>query len=124
MDQRDIAYKNRDLNDDIALFGKCAIPQKLGCCLELLNGIISPCSVAAARYICGDTDKTGDDIIDLNDDKIKMRKKLHGLLTAKMFESCRYCDGGLSDDARRFVPAEQATMEDIVSFKKRHKMIM
>lgn len=105
------------------LFSKCAIPQKLGCCLEVLDGIISPCSVAAARYICGKAEKDDNDIIDLfEEDPVKAQKKLIKVMTSECFASCFSCNGGMSDDSQRFIPAEQATTEDVKELQSKYSM--
>lgn len=122
VDLRDISLKHPDPQNAKALFSKCAIPQKLGCCLELMDGILSPCSVAASRYLCGEADKTDADILDLFSDSTQMRKKLHQILTAEYFPSCHYCVGGLSDDSQRVIPAEQATNEEIAAWKHAYNM--
>lgn len=124
VDLRDISLKYPEIEDAKRLFSKCAIPQKLGCCLELMDGIISPCSVAAARYLCGKAEKSDTDIVDLFADREEVYAKLKYLLNAEYFPSCHYCVGGLSDDSERVVPAEQATYEDILEWKQRYDMRM
>lgn len=122
VDLRDISLKNPESEQAKKLYEKCAIPQKLGCCLELMDGIMSPCSVAAARYLCGESEKDEADIIDLFDDERKMQEKLRMLLSADCFPSCHYCVGGLSDDSIRVTPAEQATAGDIQAWKEQYNM--
>lgn len=121
VDLRDISLKN---NPEAAkkIFSKCAIPQKLGCCLELLDGMMSPCSVAASRYLCGQAEKTDEDIIDLQGDPLEMRKKLLRILSAPYFPSCLYCAGGMSEESERCIPAEQATPFEIKMWRQKHAM--
>lgn len=121
VDLRDISRKH-DLRGARELFLKCAIPQKLGCCLELLHGIMTPCSVVAARYLCGQIDAGSDDVVDLSMEPAKAKEKLQNILSAEHFDSCRYCDGGMAADSRRFVPAEQAAREEIAQWRKTHPM--
>jgi hypothetical protein len=104
------------------LYQKCAIPQKLGCCLELMDGILSPCSVAASRYLCGEIGKDSNDIIDLFADLTETRNKLVEILNAEQFDSCQYCNGGMADDSPRYIPAEQATTDEIDVWKAQYKM--
>ena len=105
------------------MYASCAVPQQLGCCLELLDGMMSPCSVAAARYICGAADKTDADIIDLfSEDKDGARDKLARILSADCFRSCYYCAAGLSDNVPRYRPAEQASIDEIKQFRSNHLM--
>ena len=122
VDLRDISLKYPNRQDAKMLFSKCAIPQKLGCCLELMDGILSPCSVAASRYLCGEANTTDADILDLFADSTQMREKLYRILTAEYFPSCHYCVGGLSDDSQRVIPAEQATDEEILAWRQAYKM--
>lgn len=122
VDLRDISLKHPNPQEAKVLFSKCAIPQKLGCCLELMDGILSPFSVAASRYLCGEANATDADILDLFADPAQMRKKLYRILTAEYFPSCHYCVGGLSDDSQRVIPAEQATNEEIAAWKQAYKM--
>lgn len=122
VDLRDISLKYPAPQDAKELFSKCAIPQKLGCCLELMDGVLSPCSVAAARYLCGESDKNSADILDLFADPEQMRKKLQQILTADYFPSCHYCIGGLSDESKRVIPAEQATDKEITAWKQTYNM--
>ena len=124
VDLRDISLKYPEVEDAKRLFSKCAIPQKLGCCLELMDGIISPCSVAAGRYLCGKAEKEDKDIVDLFAGREEVYKKLKDILCAEYFPSCHYCVGGLSDDSERVVPAEQATNEDILEWKQKYDMRM
>ncbi len=121
VDLRDLSEKH-DPKAARELYRKCAIPQKLGCCLELLDGIMTPCSVAAARYLCGEIDRDSDDVIDLFMEPEKARGKLGKILTAEQFDSCRHCNGGLAEDSRRFLPAEQATQSEISEWKSRYAM--
>lgn len=121
-----VDLRNIQINNEEAVAKKmylnCAIPHKLGCCLELLDGIISPCSVAASRYICGEADKNDQDIVDLFADKETSIDKLYSILNSDCFISCFSCDGGMSEDSQRFIPAEQATIKDIKEFKNKYKM--
>lgn len=121
VDLRDITLKHDELSAR-QMFNNCAIPQKLGCCLELLDGIMSPCSVAATRYLCGDAQKSDAEIIDLFADPVEMQIKLKKILSAEYFPSCLCCSGGMTDDSERFIPAEQATKADIENWKKEHRM--
>lgn len=121
VDLRDISITNNEATAK-ELFVNCAIPQKLGCCLEILDGIISPCSVAAARYICGKAGKDDNDIVDLFEDPAKAKEKLNTILTAECFTSCFSCNGGMSDDSQRFIPAEQATSTEIDELRSKYCM--
>ena len=51
-----------------------------------------------------------------------MRKKLQQILTADYFPSCHYCIGGLSDESKRVIPAEQATDKEITAWKQTYNM--
>lgn len=121
VDLRDISLKNSE-EEAKKIFSKCAIPQKLGCCLELLDGILSPCSVAATRYLCGMAEKNDDDIIDLYADTAEMQEKLNKILSSSCFVSCFYCDGGMSEDSKRCIPAEQADVSDIEKWHQQYSM--
>lgn len=122
VDLRDITLKHPEEEAAKRLFSKCAIPQKLGCCLELMDGIISPCSVAAARYLCGEAEKEDSDIVDMFAEREEIYSKLNNILNAEYFSSCHYCVGGLADDSERVVPAEQATNEEIHEWKRKYNM--
>lgn len=122
VDLRDISLKHIEIADAKNLFAKCAIPQKLGCCFELMDGIISPCSVAAGRYLCGEAGKEDAEIIDLFAKHTEMKRKLLEIFEADYFPSCHYCVGGLSDDSERVVPAEQATDEEIREWREKYTM--
>lgn len=121
VDLRDMSARNDDA-EARALFSKCAIPQKLGCCLELMDGIISPCSVAASRYLCGLADKDSPDIVDLFAEPASMQDKLLRILNAPVFSSCTFCNGGMTDESPRFTPAEQVTTAEIEAWNQRYKM--
>lgn len=121
VDLRDIS-NNHDHATAKELYEQCAIPQKLGCCLEMLDGILSPCSVAASRYICGKAEKQDPDIVDLFMDTELAKEKLKTILQSECFTSCHFCNGGMADDSPRYLPAEQASEEEIIEFKKNHKM--
>jgi hypothetical protein len=126
VDLLDMSLKNNDDEAQI-LYKNCAIPQKCGCCLELFNGICTPCSVVAARYICGEIDAASEDIIDLSADTDEMYTKLQNLISIDRqhaFESCRYCNGGMCDSSKRFKPAQQAAKSEIEQFISKYSMRM
>lgn len=105
------------------LFKKCASPHKLGYCIEVRNGIMTFCNTTCIRFLCSQIDKNHEDIIDLHGDREAMREKVKRIYSmSEPLETCMWCKDGFSDETKRIIPAQQATLEEINEFQNKYKM--
>lgn len=105
------------------LFEKCAVPHKLGYCIVARSGIMTFCSTTDVRFLCSQIDKSHEDIIDLHGDREIMREKVKRILSmSEPLETCMWCKDGLSDETKRIIPAQQATLEEIKEFQNKYEM--
>jgi hypothetical protein len=107
------------------VFNKCAVSKHLGAYNSIIDGMLAVCCpIPVNRYLHGEIEKDHVDVIDLHGDKEKMRKKLASIIDAKQpFDSCSYCSGGYSKDSERFIPAQQATENEISEYREMHPKI-
>jgi hypothetical protein len=106
-------------------YSKCAWPRLLGGNQIIFDGAIFLCLLPISRYLSGMIDKSHEDIIDLlGGESIEaLREKQMAYLTfEEPIDSCGHCRHGLCEDAERFMPAEQATAEDIEQWVSSHDM--
>lgn len=89
------------------LFKKCAYPEKLGFCFNIIEGYLIPCPPVYRRWSFGLANEN--EYIDLMDNSLSVdqqRRKIMAMFSAAFLKTCAYCNG-LCDDSPRFVPAEQ-----------------
>ena len=89
-------------------YSKCAYPNKLHFCFNIVEGKMFPCAPARRCYQL-EVVNNYDEYIDLFDNTISIeeqRAKIQSIYNGKSLEACAYCNG-LCEDSERFVPAEQ-----------------
>jgi len=101
------------------LFSKCAYPQKLHFCFDMVDGIMYPCGPS---YRCKDLGIADDysEYINLFDDALTLeeqREKIRAIYQKKSLTACAYCNG-LCDDSQRFRPAQQLTREELARVRE------
>lgn len=112
--------KKRDTNAAKELFDKCSCGEVR--CLGFIDGVLVACPATYVRYICGEIDRDHPEVIDLFGDRQEMRKKWASLEETAVFESCLYCPDGICKDSKRYMPAEQATSDEIEEYRSTRQM--
>lgn len=112
--------KKRDIKSAKELFDKCSCGEVL--CLGFIDGVLVACPATYVRYMSGEIGIDHPEVIDLFGDREEMRAKWFSLSNTPVFESCIYCPDGISKDSKRFIPAEQATEEEIEEYRSVRKM--
>jgi len=113
--------KNRDAESAKILYEKCACGNVFD--VGFIEGLLVACPSTYVRYVCCEIDKDHEEIINLFDDRDKMREKYLKLLEFPMLESCFYCPNGICKESKRYMPAEQVTFEEIEEFRRIHNKL-
>lgn len=96
------------------LYAKCAYPQKMGFCFNVVDGVMYPCSPVRRCRELGVIDEPGD-YVELLDSGLSIedqRRKIQSIYHGDSLAACAYCSG-LCDDSLRFIPAEQWAPEEV-----------
>lgn len=98
----------KNVDEAIRLYKKCAIPQKLKC-LVYIDGSTYLCSQSRRCMELGLTGNDEHESVNLFDFSLsidELRARIQEQYDLKYISACKFCNG-LCDDSRRFRPAEQ-----------------
>lgn len=108
VDFGDHTKKLESYEDCVALYKKCAHPQKLGFCFTCIDGKMFPCAKARRLHELKIIPDIKNEYINLmsSDTVMEQRKKFQHIQSLPFLSACAYCNG-MCEDSVRFVPAEQ-----------------
>lgn len=120
VDFGDLSQKKHNDAEAKALYSKCAYPQKMKFCFNIVDGVMYPCSPVRRCREIGVADNSNN-YVDLFDDTLSIaqkRSKISGIYNGDCLSACSYCNG-MCDDSPRFTPAQQLTPEEILQIRGR-----